>query len=164
MTQPLSTEKLDALFTEVQSECAQHDKGVRGFAQNRSTVMRRALAFISIALLIVLSVSTMSLVPYQTMNPMWFAVLIAYALLLAMTVRVAIRPLYVPTLSQHTTFLYATLALTATIAAAWLPAQIQETFTQNHAHQHALQTVGSAWRHAIPCMGTGLLMLSLIHI
>ena len=136
---------LEQMFAQVCGQCADEDKSVGGFLRSRPTAIRRLIAFIAFAGILVVAVLTKPL-PDGAITGAWIASSAAFVALLVVTLFAAIRPLYVATLPRTTGYLLGALTIAATVAAALLPL----------ADAHA--SSGGSLPHPSVCLGMGLLI------
>ncbi len=136
---------LDEMYDAVRAQCDKHDQGFLGYLRNQPTTMRRSVCFGALGLIGTIAMLTLPMVDPAKRTTEWGATLVAYLVLMAISIVAATRPLQLPTLPRWRGILLATLAVGATLVAVLLPT--------SHTHAPAVSPMSFA-----PCMGLGLLI------
>jgi hypothetical protein len=141
-------EALDRMFGEVKSRCAKSDRTISGFLRSRSTVARRAIVLSVFALLLFVGWFVFPLVGDQARSAPWTASLVTFCVLLLLAMLMVTRPVHLPELPRWQSVGLVSVAVGATIVAAFWPLPA----AQAAAHEHAGGVMAGV------CMGVGLLL------
>ena len=145
------SETLDRVYDGLRTQCEHSDKSVSGYLRSRSTTVRRLIVVAAFAVILFVAIENFPMVEAPARTVQWAVTLIAYGVLLALTLLVATRPLQAPTLSPWKTNCIICVAVGATIVAAILPTSGAEAVgsAASEEHGHGLMFAS--------CMGLGLL-------
>ena len=145
------SETLDRVYEGLRTECERSDKSVSGYLRSRSTTVRRLIVLIAFAVILFVAIENFPMVEEPARTARWTVTLIAYGVLLVLTLLVATRPLQLPALSRWKTNCVICVAVGATILAAVLPSSGAEAVGSTGGHEHGAGLMFAS------CMGLGLL-------
>ncbi|MDH4282183.1 MAG: hypothetical protein OEV36_05990 [Myxococcales bacterium] len=141
-------EGLARMFGEVKSRCEASDRTIPGFLRSRSTVARRAIVLAVFALLLFVGWFVFPLVGDHARTAPWMASLVTFCVLLLLAMLMVTRPVHLPELPRWQIIGLVSVAIGATIVAAFWPIPAAQAATPEHA--------GGVM--AGVCMGVGLLL------
>jgi hypothetical protein len=140
---------LEDMFADVKAQCDRTDHTLAGFLRSRSTIVRRVIVLGVFAVLGLVGWFAFPLVDAEGRSVPWTASLIAFCVLLLIAIFMVTRPVHLPALPRWQTIVVVSLAVGATIVAAFWPIPAASAVA---GHDHGSGFMAGA------CMGVGLLL------
>lgn len=138
----------EQMFSELKSKCEKSDRTLAGFLRSRSTAARRMIVLSIFAVLGVAGWFAFPLIEAEGRTVQWTASLVAFCVLLLIAMFMVTRPVHLPALPRWQSVCLASVAVGATVIAAFWP--IPGALAATHDHGGGVM--------AGACMGVGLLL------
>lgn len=145
---PRNAEMMDRMFREMKARCDKSDRSLAGFLRSRSTLARRLIALTVLASLAIIGWFAFPLVGEQGRTLQWMVSLVAFCILLLISMFMVTRPVHLPALPRWQSVCLVCIAVGATVLAAFWPLPAAQAAT----HDHGSGIIAGA------CMGAGLLL------